>query len=212
LLAFAACDNNGSAATAPSSLRSDQIIATAPTTPAPAVSVTPLHAATIPPRVRKLCDGDGNVAGRTLPKAPALHVEGPGERPLDGTLPIRHGDWTWISFWAAWCGPCKEEIPRLTAWRDRLAAAGLPMNLIFVSLDDDERQLDAFLGAQPATGLRSTLWLPDGPVRKAWAKSFRLAEELPQQALIGPTGRLRCFIEGAVEDGDYAEIAALVAR
>jgi hypothetical protein len=38
------------------------------------------------------------------------------------------------------------------------------------------------------------------------------APELPEQALIAPDGRVRCFIEGAVDDSDYAEIAALVAR
>jgi hypothetical protein len=38
------------------------------------------------------------------------------------------------------------------------------------------------------------------------------APELPEQALVDPTGRVRCFVEGAVDDGDYAEISALVGR
>jgi hypothetical protein len=42
-------------------------------------------------------------------------------------------------------------------------------------------------------------------------KSLRMTNpELPQHALVDPDGRVRCFIEGAVEDADYAEIAALV--
>jgi thiol-disulfide isomerase/thioredoxin len=125
-----------------------------------------------------------------------------------------HGQWTWINFWAAWCGPCKEEMPRLLSWRDRLASAGTPVQLVFVSLDDDGRQLDGFLAAQPPEGVRSTLWLPDGPTRADWLKSLRMssAPELPEQAIISPSGRVRCFVEGAVEDGDYAEISAMVAE
>ena len=148
-----------------------------------------------------------------LPRGPASHAEAPGAPRLDGSLPSAKGQWTWINFWAAWCSPCKEEMPRLLAWKNRLAKAGSPMHLAFVSLDDDERQLSAFLEAQPADGVRATLWLPDGPLRASWLKSLRMsaAPELPEHALIGPDGRVRCFVEGAVEESDYAEIAALVA-
>jgi thiol-disulfide isomerase/thioredoxin len=120
----------------------------------------------------------------------------------------------WINFWAAWCAPCREEMPRLLDWSRRLGQAGTPLRVVFVSLDDDERQLGTFLAAQPAGGVRATLWLPDGPARAKWIRSLRMkaAPELPQQALVAPDGRLRCFIEGAVDDSDYSEIGALIAR
>ncbi len=152
--------------------------------------------------------------GRALPKMAALHAEAAGAPRLDGMLPTARGQFTWVNFWAAWCGPCKEEMPRLLSWRDRLAKAGTPIQLVFVSLDDDERQLQLFLDAQPSNGVQTTLWLPDGSARTSWLKSLRIASapELPEQALVSTGGRLRCFIEGAVEDGDYPEIAALVAH
>ena len=142
------------------------------------------------------------------------HVEAPGAARLDGTSPIARGSWTWINFWAAWCGPCKEEMPRLLAWQDKLAKAGSPVRFVFVSLDDDERQLEQFLEHQPQDGMRSSLWLPDGPARAGWLGSLRMksAPELPEQALVDPTGHVRCFVEGAVDDGDYAEIAGIVSR
>jgi thiol-disulfide isomerase/thioredoxin len=149
-----------------------------------------------------------------LPKTPASHAEASGAPALDGDLPKAEGQWTWVNFWAAWCGPCKEEIPRLIGMRDRLAKAGSPISLVFVSLDDDERQLDLFLEGQPPGGVRSTLWLPEGSARTSWLKSLhmKVGGELPEQVLVDPGRHVRCFIEGAVEDGDYPEIAALTAK
>lgn len=206
-----ACDNGTREATVE---RSEQVLATGSMpTAAPGAAVAHGAAEAAAPRPHALlCEGDANARGRTLSRVAASHAQAPGATALDGTLPAHRGQWTWINFWAAWCKPCKEEIPRLLGWRDRLASARSPISLVFVSLDDDERQLDAFLEQQPPDGLRSTLWLPDGHARAAWMTSLRMASapELPEHALVDPAGRVRCFIEGAVEDGDYAEIAALV--
>jgi thiol-disulfide isomerase/thioredoxin len=204
-----ACDKRASEATVE---RSEQVIATG-SMPTAAPVAPDAHAATAAaPRSHLLCEGGGNTDGRVLSKVALSHAQAAGAPALDGTLPARRGRWTWINFWAAWCKPCKEEIPRLLGWRDRLASAKSPISLVLVSLDDDARQLDSFLEQQPPDGLRSTLWLPEGRARTAWMTSLRMksAPELPEHALVDPAGRVRCFIEGAIEDGDYAEIAALV--
>lgn len=206
-----ACDAGDRGAPEPTVQRSEQVIATG-SMPTAAPSPPNGHAAATASAPRpRLCDGDGNADGRVLSKVAASHAEVPGTPPLDGKLSTRRGQWMWINFWAAWCKPCKEEIPRLLGWRDRLASAKSPISLVFVSLDDDERELDSFLAQQPQGGLRSTLWLPDGHARARWMKSLRMTNpELPEHALVDPDGQVRCFIEGAVEDADYAEIAALV--
>jgi thiol-disulfide isomerase/thioredoxin len=203
--------------------RSEQVIATgAMPTAAPAASPSaPAHPVSAPVRARRLCDGDGNAKGRALAKAVMSHVEAPGHlgdtpKPpgaarIDGTVATR-GSWTWINFWAAWCGPCKEELPRLFSWQERLAKGSTPVRFVFVSLDDDERQLEQFLEHQPADGIKASLWLPDGPARVSWlgALHMKSSPELPEQALVDPAGHVRCFVEGAVDDGDYAEIASIV--
>ena len=163
---------------------------------------------------RTLCTGDGNARGRVVPKALPAHVEAAGAPRLSPGSAFARGGWTWVNFWAAWCAPCKEEMPRLLAWQERLARAGTPVQVAFVSLDDDPRQLEQFLAQQPAGGVASSYWLGDGPARAAWLSSFKMksAPELPEHALVDRAGHVRCFIDGAVEEADYAEIAALVAR
>lgn len=43
-----------------------------------------------------------------------------------------------VSFWATWCGPCQEELPRL----DRLAAdyAGKPVAFVLISIDEPKNR------------------------------------------------------------------------
>jgi thiol-disulfide isomerase/thioredoxin len=210
----AACDRGTSAGTAS---RSEQVIATGsmPTAASTASSASPeAHPAPAAASRRTLCAGDGNARGRVVPKAAPQHIEADGAPRLAAGSPLAHGRWTWLNFWAAWCAPCKEEMPRLLAWQERLARAGTPVQVAFVSLDDDSRQLEQFLAQQPPAGVRASYWLNDGPGRTAWLSALKMksAPELPEHALIDPAGHVRCFIEGAVEDADYAEIADLVAR
>jgi thiol-disulfide isomerase/thioredoxin len=127
-------------------------------------------------------------------------------------LPSGAGAWTWINFWAAWCAPCREEIPRLKRWERELATATPSLRLVFVSLDDDERQLNAFLAEQPSSGLRSTYWLKEGKQREDWLAEAKLEAdpELPAHLLVDPSGKVRCKVQGAVEDSDFDRVRAIV--
>jgi hypothetical protein len=81
----------------------------------------------------------------------------------------------------------------------------------FVSLDDDERQLEQFLGSAPEGTPRATYWLRDGRERDEWLTSMGLpkAPELPVQILVDPRGKIRCVVNGAIETGDYNELATV---
>jgi thiol-disulfide isomerase/thioredoxin len=46
------------------------------------------------------------------------------------------GSITVVSFWATWCGPCKEELPRLSALKQRYADKGV--RFIAISADDSK--------------------------------------------------------------------------
>jgi len=161
---------------------------------------------------RTLCAGKLAEAGHSLPKKHVSRAAAKSTPELPESLPIGAGKWTWLNFWAAWCAPCKEEIPRLLRFEQKLSASGAAFRLSFVSLDDDERQLHDFLDSQPSAGLRASYWLREGNEREDWLKSAAQNPDapLPFHLLVDPKGKIRCAIQGAVEDGDYAEVVAIV--
>jgi len=207
--ALAACDEAKPDLAPPPSLtgRSNAVTAK-PTATAPPPAVA--SAAPVDPArpARQLCAGQ---KPRPTPKGTPKTAAAGDATPLPATMPLGVGKWTWINLWAAWCGPCKEEMPRLIAWQKKLSDAGVMIDLSFLSLDDDERQMRRFLEAQPKDGVRATYWLPEGE-RGGWLGAVNLKEspQLPVQILVAPSGQVACVIEGAVEDRDYPAIAAFV--
>lgn len=50
-----------------------------------------------------------------------------------------------LSFWASWCGPCRKELPALSAW----AKENPNVDVIAVNVDRDRKMADRFLRAIP---------------------------------------------------------------
>ncbi len=189
---------------APTPGRTESVVGSATASAsAPAVSSAPIAAAP-----RKLC---ADATGRTFPKQPTVKVIDSVGAITTAQIDMR-GNFTWVNFWAAWCGPCKEEIPRLRSWKAKLSAQGVKFELALISLDDDERQLSGELATQADPAAKKSLWLPDGPLRTAVLGPLKMksAAALPVHALVDPDGKIRCFVDGAVEDRDFDEVARLV--
>jgi thiol-disulfide isomerase/thioredoxin len=160
-----------------------------------------------------LCDGQ--LSGKPAPfkpKSPPVRVslDSASELAKD-PLQRERGHWLWVNFWAAWCVPCKQELPLLFSWQKALKDE---ITFRFVSMDDDERQLRDFLGRDGQGGLTETYWLPDGGVRRAWLEALDLQSEpeLPLQLLIDPKGMLRCRVQGAVEAEDLATLRSILRK
>lgn len=187
--------------------RREAVIASNPTRESPPPVATPSAKPAHKPR--KLCTGPA--LNRDFPAQQVGHGEAPGAEVLGTTIRVGHGRWVWVNLWAAWCGPCKEELPRLFEWQQKLQGT---TDFVYLSLDDDQRQFLRFLQRQPRDGLRSSYWLPEGKTRRAWLDELGVdsAPELPIQILVNPQGKVHCIIQGAVEDVDLPRVRQIVAK
>lgn len=204
-LALCACDQNKDAPPPPPvSGRSNAVAAKGTAEPVAAPVATSLKT-TAP---RKLCESP---MARPAPSGSLKTRTAANATPLPQTIGFGVGKWVWLNLWAAWCEPCKEEMPRLLAWREKLRSKGVLLDLAFVSIDDDERQLTRFLDAQPETGVRASYWLEERE-RPSFMAVLGLPAngELPAHALVAPGGQIACTIQGALEDRDYPALASFL--
>lgn len=111
----------------------------------------------------------------------------------------------WINFWAAWCKPCREEMPKVTAWAKE---AGI--QLAFISLDDDEREWREGVSKLGLDKIAPPLTQGFGGDARKWAQTAGFGETLPAHAIIDGGGRLRCIRTGSIEDADSAIFRAYV--
>lgn len=202
------CDNAGKEPAPPVTGRSNAVTAQSNAATTVASTVPSAKPAT-PAAPRKLCVDQ---SPHSAPKGAVKTASAPGAEALPATISFGVGKWVWVNLWAAWCGPCKEELPRIINFHSRLRTAGVMVDVAFVSLDDDERQLQRFLEGQPEKGVRTSYWLPEGGGRDSWIQALgaKNSNELPVHALVAPSGQVACLIQGAVEDSDYAAIAKIM--
>lgn len=129
---------------------------------------------------------------------------------LTGPAPAaRSGSWRWINLWATWCKPCVEELPRLVAWQQRLAAAGVSVELTLVSADASDAEVAAFRAQHPATPASARLASPDAAA--PWIASLGVqGASLPVHIFVDPAGNVRCVRASAIEESDYPAVRALL--
>ncbi|MEY3210298.1 MAG: Thiol:disulfide interchange protein DsbE [Pseudomonadota bacterium] len=110
-----------------------------------------------------------------------------------------------VAFWASWCVPCAAELPELDKLAGRMAAQGVPVKIVALSVDEQERDYTRWLtnrelnqliiGRDPAlareakvTGIPSTWVLGPGGVVLAFHQGYipgdidKLEEELRSAA------------------------------
>lgn len=73
--------------------------------------------------------------------AAGKHAPDPGFKSLDGQtrkLSALHGQVVVVNFWATWCGPCQEELPRLSKLAENYA--GKSVRFVLISIDEPKNR------------------------------------------------------------------------
>jgi len=115
------------------------------------------------------------------------------------TLSAYRGKIIVLNFWATWCGPCREELPRL----DQLAREYAAKDVVFVaaSLDDSETQskIASFLDKKKISTL--PVWIGASP---ATLKQFQLGEVVPATIILDQNGKPIARIMGEASRKDVS--------
>jgi peroxiredoxin len=106
-------------------------------------------------------------------------------------LQEQRGQVVMLNFWASWCGPCRQEMPRLDRLYEKYHASGF--QLLGVNVDDDVHN---------ATGVSSQLGLHFPVLLDTEKKVSRLYDlnTMPSTVLIDRDGRVR-YIHRGYKDG-----------
>jgi thiol-disulfide isomerase/thioredoxin len=146
------------------------------------------------------CDAHASDATGTPFQWPALAA--------GSTAPAAAHGWRWVNVWATWCKPCIAEMPRIVAWRDRLAHAGTPIELTFVSVDDADADVAEFRRVHPE--MPPTIRVAGNEQRVAWLRAMHLRDgAIPIHLFVSPANRLRCARAGEVRDQDRGVVDKL---
>ncbi len=132
--------------------------------------------------------------------APVATLAGPGGGTLD--LSTYQGKVVLLNFWASWCAPCLEEMPRLDQLHTRLA----PTDAAVVAVSIDRR-------IARAEGLVTHLGLsmPVAFDPKGELANHYQPQSLPVSFLIGADGQILEVFEGALDDAAVAKLETRIA-
>ena len=129
----------------------------------------------------------------------ARRVPDPTFKTLDGQshkLSSLRGQIVVVNFWATWCGPCQEELPRFS----QIAAsyAGKPVSFVFISIDapKDRAKIPAALAK---LHVDFTSWVNADTDTLG---SFGLGEIVPGTVILDETGQPTARVMGEAREED----------
>lgn len=103
-----------------------------------------------------------------------------------------------LNFWASWCGPCLQEMPRFSGWQREYAAQGL--QILGVSMDDDAAPVRRLITRRPTA---YPILLGDAELGELYGGVLGL----PLTYLIDREGRIVARYQG---DGDLEKMEAKI--
>jgi len=121
----------------------------------------------------------------TRPETPPLTLKDPDGR--THALADYRGKVLLINFWAAWCEPCREEMPAMRTLRERLA--GQPFAVLVVNHGESASRVREFLAREHLAF--TALLDPNTEAARAWR-----VRVLPGSFLVDADGRVRYSVIG----------------
>ena len=130
-------------------------------------------------------DGIIKLDGRPAPELNLKDVDGNSYN-----IKQSRGKWVFVHFWAAWCGPCRREMPTVQRMTEKLKDTAIDIVLVNTAETDDE--VFNFLGVVAPD--MSTLMDRDGLVTERWQP-----RGLPASFFVSPEGTLEYIALGGRE-------------
>jgi thiol-disulfide isomerase/thioredoxin len=159
-----------------------------PASPAPATTAPAPTPAASEPATPPVA---ASTADAPKPEIPALRVTAVDGKPYD--LATHRGNWVVVNYWATWCGPCRKEMPELSA----LDAMRENVDVIGLAYEDIEpADMAAFLKAHPVVYPIAVIGTANPPA------DFVTPRGLPMTYLIAPDGKVAKQFLGPVTARD----------
>ncbi len=131
--------------------------------------------------------------------APAFEVKTLGGKTLSAKA--LHGKVVIVSFWATWCGPCRQEMPALEAYYKAHAKDGL--EIVAISMDDPNKDAKVRQVMTPYS-FHGVLQ------RDAKVTGYGHVWQLPMAFVIGRDGKVRMDGSQKVTVFDAASLEQIV--
>lgn len=109
---------------------------------------------------------------------------------------VEPGKWTFIDFWASWCGPCRSAIPHVRKLNEQYAGK---MNVYSISCDESEAAWRKAMEQEKMEWKQLRL----NPDQMAEASNLYYISAIPRLILLDPQGRIVCSTNSPDEVDEY---------
>ena len=118
----------------------------------------------------------------------------------------------WVNMWATWCKPCIAELLHILSWHKAKLGTGTDINLELLSIDEDEKVLQAFMTRRPELAAIKQQRMVNPSELEEFAKSLGLDEDttVPIHIFTDRQDHIVCVRTGGIADTDLGVVRELL--